>query len=133
MLGAARASLVLAAISVWVGICYTSPGTFLARPAADPSLAGQSSVVVAIESWGPVWPVVFLLAGAALALAVWRRRFIGYALSLGAGAWGFYGSALVTSAVLYEPPRSVLTGGVAIGAAFLHLALIRVWTDQGVK
>lgn len=129
MVGAARVSKTLAVIAAFTGLLYVGPSFWVRRPMPD----GQLSIVVAIESWGPVWPIVFFAAAIVLAASAHTRRFVGYAHAIVAGVWGFYGSAVLLSAVYAEPPTPILTGGFAIGASALHLAMIRVWSDLGVK
>lgn len=133
--GAKRVTLILAAIAYWAGLAYSFPEAILARPKGYTVEMTQQSLVVVIESFGLgiVWPLVFFSAGTALVLAATFEKWVGIAYSLGAGAWGFYGSAVLLSASLYEPPRSLLMGGISIGAALIHLAMIRVWSDRGVK
>lgn len=133
--GAKRATLILAAIAYWAGLAYSFPEALLARPKGFTVELTQQNLVVVIETFGMgvVWPLVFFAAGTVLVAAATFEKWVGAAHSLAAGAWGFYGTALILSASLYEPPRSLLMGGVAIGAAFVHLAMIRVWSDRGVK
>lgn len=129
MVGAARVTRTLAVIAAFTGALYLGPAFWVRRPIPD----GQLSIVVAIESWGPVWPVVFFGAAVILAVSAHTRSYVGYAHAIVAGVWGFYGSAVLLSAVYAEPPAPVLSGGIALGASALHLAMIRVWSDLGVK
>lgn len=129
MVGAKRLSLVLALIAIFTGISYVGPSFWVRRPLPE----GQLSLVMIIESWGPVWPALFLLASAVVGVSAITRRYVGYAHSIAAGVWGFYGTAVLMSAVYAEPPAPILTGGLALGATLIHLGMIRVWSDLGVK
>ncbi|RDI32453.1 hypothetical protein DEU38_103186 [Rhodococcus sp. AG1013] len=130
MIGAQRVSLTLALIAFLTGIVYLGPSFWVERGTGE---GEQLGIVETINSWGPVWPVMFLVAAVILAASAVSRRYVGYTHAVVAGMWGFYGTAVLMSAVYAEPPLPVLSGGIALGAALLHLAMIRVWADLGVK
>lgn len=127
--GAAWTSGILAAVALSVGIIYCGP-TFWTRRALP---SGQISLVAEIESWGPIWPAVFLSAALALIWAVCTRRQVALAHSWAAGVWTFYATAMILSAAYSEPPGPILSAVIAYGAVALHLSMIRVWADLGVK
>ncbi len=129
MIGAKRLSLILALVAMFTAIAYVGPSFWVRRPLPE----GQLSLVVIIESAGPVWPVLFFVASGVVAASAMSRRYVGYAHSVAAGVWGFYGTAVLLSAVYAEPPSPILTGGLALGATLIHLGMIRVWSDLGVK
>lgn len=129
MVGAQRVSLTLALIAFLTGASYAGPSFWVRRPLPE----GQLSVVVTIESWGPVWPILFVATAAVLAASALSTRYVGYTHAVAAGVWAFYGSAVLLSAAYAEPPGPILTGGIAVGASLVHLAMIRTWADLGVK
>lgn len=130
MVGVQRVSLILSLIALLTGVVYLGPSFWVERGRVD---GEQLPIVQIINSWGPVWPVLFIAAALVVALSAWTRRYVGYTHALVAGVWGFYGTAVLMSAVYAEPPLPVLSGGIAAGAALLHLAMIRAWADLGVK
>lgn len=125
------ASVILAILAFWVALCFAFPTVLLARLSVDYST--QPTMVRIIETSAWVWPIVFGTVGVGLLASALAKRYVGIAHSVAAAGWGFLGSAMLTSSLNYEPPQSVLTGGLAVGAAFLHLAMIKVWTGLGVK
>lgn len=127
--GATRVTATFAVIALAHGLIYIGPRYWYRRPLPD----GQVSIVATIESWGPVWPVVFILAGALLGYAAWKKAHIALAHSVAAGVWVFYAMAVLLSAYYSVPPGPILTGAIALGAAAAHWSMIRVWADVGVK
>lgn len=124
-------SIIFAILAFWVALCFAFPTVLLARLSVDYST--QPAMVRIIETSAWVWPIVFGTVGVGLLASALAKRYVGIAHSVAAAGWGFLGSAMLTSSLNYEPPQSVLTGGLAVGAAFLHLAMIKVWTGLGVK
>lgn len=124
-------SLVLAAGAVWVSMVTLFPETFLAGSYIVD--AGQSTLVRTLINVLPIWPLLFGIAAAVMATAAIKKRFVAYAHSYAAFVWGTFGSVFVLQSAFYEPPRSVLTGGLALVVAVLHVGMVLAWGDQGVK
>ncbi|NKU21758.1 hypothetical protein GS907_24670 [Rhodococcus hoagii] len=129
MAGARRTTAALAFVALGTAVLYVGPEYWYRRPLPD----GQRSLVAAIESWGPVWPVVFLVAALALFWSLWRKQQVALAHSITAGVWIFYATTLVLSAAYSQPPGPLLAATLGFGLAGVHLAMIRVWADLGVK
>ena len=124
-------SLVLAAGSAWVAIVTLLPEVFLAGSyLVDES---QSTIVRSLIQVLPIWPVLFGIAAVSMVVCTYRQRFVAYAHSYAAGIWGTFGSVFILQSALYEPPRSMLTGGLALVAALVHIGMVLAWGDQGVK
>lgn len=129
--GATFVSMILAAGSFWVALVTLFPETFLAGSyLVDES---QSTIVRSLIQVLPLWPILFGIAAVAMAVCTIRKRFVAYAHSYAAGIWGTFGSVFILQSALYEPPRSVLTGGLALVAALVHIGMVLIWGDQGVK
>lgn len=127
--GATRVTGVLAAIAVVSGVVYLGPGFWYQR-----TLPGaQLGIVSTVESWWPVWPIAFLAAGVMLGWSCATKRHVALSHSIASGVWCCYATAVLLSAVYSEPPGPVLAASIALGASALHLAMIRVWADLGVR
>ena len=122
---------VLAAGAAWVSMVTLFPETFLAGSYIVDE--GQSTLVRTLINVLPIWPLLFGIAAAVMATAAIKKRFVAYAHSYAAFVWGTFGSVFVLQSAFYEPPRSVLTGGLALVAAVLHVGMVLAWGDQGVK
>lgn len=123
-------------ISRALGLCAWFFAAMYLGPAelANHTRSGeQDSVVQALDSLGPVWPVLFVFAGAGVLFSARRRRWAVPAHGIAAGVWVFYGLATLLGAILSEPPVPVLTGGLAISAAVIHYGAARCWADWGIK
>lgn len=120
-------SLITGVMAVVLGTVYFGPEEFI-RPASP---AGQTSIVVYVESLGPVWPALFITMGVVLILAVTSRRGIIASHVLAVFGWMFYGSALLIGEVLSEPPTPIVTGVLAIGVASIHFGLIQAHQEAG--
>jgi hypothetical protein len=124
-------SLVLAAGAAWVGMVTLFPETFLAGSYIVDE--AQSTLVRTLINVLPIWPLLFGIAAVVMATAAIQKRFVAYAHSYAAFVWGTFGSVFVLQSAFYEPPRSVLTGGLALVAAVAHVGMVLAWGDQGVK
>lgn len=124
-------SLVLAAGAAWVSMVTLFPETFLAGSYIVDE--GQSTLVRTLINVLPVWPMLFGIAAVVMATAAIKKRYVAYAHSYAAFVWGTFGSVFVLQSAFYEPPRSVLTGGLALVVAVLHVGMVLAWGDQGVK
>nr|WP_019668050.1 hypothetical protein [Rhodococcus sp. 15-649-1-2] len=132
-MGAARAfSGVLAIASFVVGLLYAV--SFLGAPqlVRRPLPPGQESLVVIIESWGPIWPGVFGIAAAALVVAIlWPSRIVIVVTHvIGLAAWSWYGTAILAGALLQEPPVPILHGALSCFVAALHIVAALVWLQE---
>lgn len=124
-------SLVLAAGAAWVAMVTLFPETFLAGSYIVDD--GQSTLVRTLINVLPIWPMLFGIAAVVMATAAIKKRYVAYAHSYAAFVWGTFGSVFVLQSAFYEPPRSVLTGGLALVAAVAHVGMVLAWGDQGVK
>ncbi|MGB3771751.1 MAG: hypothetical protein WBA00_11470 [Rhodococcus sp. (in: high G+C Gram-positive bacteria)] len=127
---AARAlSAVLALASFLLGLLYAV--SYLGMPSLvrRPLPPGQESLVVTIESFGPVWPGLFLLAGTAVALSATfpGRRSLVVAHMGAAFAWTFYGGSILVGAMLTQPPVPIVLGSMALLFPALHVVCALIW------
>lgn len=120
-------SIITGVMAVILGTVYFGPEEFIRRS----SPAGQTSIVVYVESLGPVWPALFLIMGVGLILSITARRGVIVAHVVAVFGWMFYGSALLIGAILSEPPTPIVTGVVAIGVAGIHFGLIQAHQEAG--
>ncbi|WJJ10368.1 hypothetical protein P9990_17505 [Prescottella equi] len=127
--GARRTTAALALVTLATALLYFGPEYWYRRPLPE----GQISMVATIESWGPIWPGVFLTAALSLFWCLWRNCHMALAHSIAVGVWIFYATTLILSAAYSEPPGPILAATLGYGLAGVHLAMIRVWADLGVK
>ena len=120
-------SILTGVMAVVMGAVYFAPEEFIRRRLPS----GQTSVVVYVDSLGPVWPVLFLVMGISLILAVTARAYVVAAHVLAVFGWSFYGAALLVGAVMSEPPSPIVTGAIAMGVAGIHFGLIHAHQDAG--
>lgn len=120
-------SLITGVMAVVLGCYYFAPEESHGHPLPP----GQPSLVVYIEQLGPVWPLLFIVMGISLILAITARRYVVPAHILAVFGWMFYGSALLIGEVFSEPPTSVVTGAIAVGVAGIHFGLMQAHHDQG--
>lgn len=120
-------SLLTGLMAVIVGVAYFGPEQLVRRSLP----AGQTSLVKAVESLGPVWPVIFTAMGLALILACTLRRHIVAAHAVSVLGWMFYGSCLLIGSLQSEPPGPILTGILSVFVALIHLGLMFVHQDEG--
>ncbi|MFD6518100.1 hypothetical protein [Rhodococcus sp. NPDC060176] len=127
MSGARIVSLIMGLMAIVVGATYWGPTEWVRRPLPP----NQTSIVVMVESIGPVWPVIFTVTGAALVVASLLGRYVVAAHVLGIFGWMFYGAAIIVGAVLSEPPAPIVTGLIAIGVAGIHFGMTRAHQEVG--
>lgn len=120
-------SMITGVMAVVLGCVYFAPESFIRRPLPP----GQTSLAVYIDQLGPVWPLLFIVMGISLILAITARRYVVPAHILAVFGWMFYGSALLIGAVFSEPPTPVITGAIAVGVAGIHFGLMQAHQDQG--
>lgn len=120
-------SIITGVMAVVLGVVYFAPEESHGHQLPP----GQPSLVVYIEQLGPVWPLLFIVMGISLILAITARRYVVLAHILAVFGWMFYGSALLIGAVFSEPPTLVITGAIAVGVAGIHFGLMQAHHDQG--
>lgn len=125
--GTRLVSIAMGLTAICLGVLYTEPEQWVRR-ALPP---GQVSVVATVESFGPVWPALFVAIGIALIVAVMARRCVVLAHLAGMGVWAFYAAAIIIGAVLSQPPTPIVVGVIAIGLAWAHLGLLQAHQDEG--
>ena len=116
-------------MAVVLGTVYFGPDSLIPRQLPD----GQVSIVVAVENFAPVWPVLFTLMGVALigATSARRGRWLIVAHVLAMFGWTFYGSSILIGAILSEPPTPIVMGTTALFVAAIHLTLMHAHQDAG--
>ncbi len=116
------ASGFLALAHGFLAIAYAFPA--ITRGYPPPPDVRRISIVLYIDSLGPVWQIAFGLTGAVLGFAVLvRHRTLALAHTLGGAAMAVYGSALWIGFALSEP-RPTVTGAVAYtGLTIWHLTI----------
>lgn len=120
-------SIITGVMAVVLGVVYFAPESFIRRPLPP----GQISLAVYIDQRWPVWPLLFIVMGISLILAITARRYVVLAHILAVFGWMLYGSALLIGAVFSEPPTLVVTGAMAVGVAGIHFGLMQAHHDQG--
>lgn len=125
-------------ISVTLGLCALYfAGIYLGPTglAVNARMTGQPTVVQTINSFGPIWPILFAIAGGGVlgSLTSGCRLVLVLAHGVAAAVWVFFGLTSLTGALLSQPPIPVLTGGLAISAAVIHYGAARCWSDWGIK
>lgn len=127
-------SLITGVMAVILGCVYCVPEEYRGR-VVHPGVVhpGQTSlaVYIYIDQLGPVWPLLFIVMGISLILAITARRYVVQAHILAVFGWMFYGSALLIGAVFSEPPTPVITGAIAAGVAGIHFGLMQAHQDAG--
>lgn len=119
-------SLITGVMAIVMGLVY-----FGMRPSSWPPLpSGQVSVVVAVESFAPVWPILFTVMGMALIGAVTSRRCVLGAHVVAIFGWSFYGASILIGALLSEPPTPIVTGTLSLFVAAVHFGLIQAHQDE---
>lgn len=130
MIGARLQAAVMGIGQVTVGGLYwLAPEELIRRPLQP----GQVSAVVWIESFGPVWTILFVACGLWMLTTVLRRRGFVRAHIAAAGVWAFYSGCILYSALLTEPPVPVIAGTVAAFVALLNIAIARGDAERGYR
>lgn len=112
-----------------IAVVHMGPVEWARRPLPS----GQVSVVTAIESLGPVWPVLFTCIGVAILATTRFRRGVVFSHGIAAAGWVFYGLTHLTGAAMSEPPSPLLTGGIALFVAAMHYGCARAWAEMGFR
>lgn len=112
-----------------LGVLYLPalPESLIRRPLQP----GQASAVIYMESVGPIWSVLFGATALTLIVAAIRGQGFITAHLASAGFWALYGSSIIYSALLTEPPVPVVAGTIASGVGLLHLAIAIGCRDRG--
>ena len=129
MLGTRLTAATSGIMQATLGVLYLPalPESLIRRPL----LPGQVSAVVYLESAGPLWSVLFGATAVALVVAAIRGKGFILAHLASAGLWALYGSSIVYSALLTEPPVPVIAGTIASGVGLIHLAIAIGCRDRG--
>lgn len=129
MLGTRLTAATTGIMQATVGVLYlpTMPESLVRRPL----LPGQVSAVAYIESIGPLWSAVFFGTALALVVAAVRGRGFVNAHIAAAGVSVLYGSSILISAVLTEPPVPVVHGTYATFVGVLHICIAIGCRDRG--
>lgn len=120
-------SIITGVMAVVMGLVYVGPETFIRRTLPP----GQTTLVVAVESLGPVWPVLFTLMGIVLILAVTARRFLLLAHVFAILVWSFYAACIIIGSLQSQPPAPIITGVMSAFVALIHFGLILAHQDAG--
>lgn len=123
-------SLWLALFAAVFGGLYAFAPEFLVR---KPLPSGQSSVVVFVDSIGPVWPALFFFAAIMVGLSALYRRGVLLAHCIASGVWIFYGACIVVGAILSLPPTPITSGVAALFGAGTHWFAVKIWAAEGIK
>lgn len=120
-------SLITGVMGVVMGLVYVGPEAFIRRPLPP----GQTTLVVAVEALGPVWPVLYTLMGIGLILAVTARRFLLPAHAFAVLVWMFYGACVIIGSLQSQPPAPIITGVMSAFVALIHFGLLLAHQDAG--
>lgn len=112
--------------SPWLGLVYIGPDSLIRR--SPPS--GHVSVAGALESFAPVWPLLFMVMGMALIGAVTSRRCVLGAHVVAIFGWSFYGAYILIAALLIGRPAPIVTGTMSMFVAAVHFGLIQAHQDE---
>lgn len=130
MLGTRLTAATAGITQATIGVLYLPqlPETLIRRPL----LPGQVSAVVYIESIGPLWSLMFFATAAMLLVASVRGKgFIRGHLSVSA-VNVLYGTCILASALLTEPPVPVVAGTIATGfGGLMNLTIAIGCRDRG--
>jgi len=131
MLGARLTSATAGIMQATVGVLYLPafPETLVRRPL----LPGQVSAVALIEGVGPLWTAFFIGTALALIVAAVRGKGFVNAHIAAAGVSVLYGSCILISAVLTEPPVPVVHGTYATFVGLLHICIAIGCRDRGQR
>ncbi|OZF40740.1 hypothetical protein CH296_00340 [Rhodococcus sp. 14-2496-1d] len=129
MLGARLTAATGGIMQATVGVLYLPafPESLVRRPL----LPGQVSAVAYIETIGPLWTVFFLGTALALLAAAVRGKGFVNAHIAAAGISVLYGSCILISAILTEPPVPVVHGTYATFVGLLHICIAIGCRDRG--
>lgn len=131
MLGARLTSATAGIMQATVGVLYlpTFPESLVRRPL----MPGQVSAVALIEGIGPLWTTLFVATAVALLVAAVRGKGFVYSHIAAAGISVGYGSCILFSAVLTEPPVPVVHGTYATFVGLLHICIAIGCRDRGQR
>lgn len=115
------ASGALALLHGMLAIAYTFP--WLARSAAAVRGPGTVSVVLYIDSLGPVWQLAFGVTAALLLVGLAYRRLLAIAHTLGGSALAVFAAGLWLGWAFSEPRPSMLTALGYTACVVWHLTI----------
>jgi hypothetical protein len=119
MSGVRLVTLIMGAIAFVVGVVYLGPSELVRRPLPP----NQTSIVVWVESIGPLWPTIFALTGVVLCVAAVFGRGTVAAHVGGIFTWVLFGGAILVGALKSEPPSPIVTGLLAVGIGAIHFGM----------
>lgn len=126
-------SYTLGSMAVVYAGAYAGPAWFVRSERTPEDLAQQVSIVQYLETFGPVWTILFTIAGLSVLVCAYLGRNLIIAHSLAAGVWVSYGIAVLGGAILSEPPTPVLSGLAAVFGAITHIGMARAWAGEGIR
>lgn len=126
-------SYTLGTLAIVYACAYAGPTWFVRLKRTPEQLAQQVSVVQYLETFGPIWTILFALAGISVLACAYLGRTLIIGHSVAAGVWVSYGIAVLGGAVLSEPPTPVLSGLAAIFGAITHIGMARAWAGEGIR
>lgn len=130
MIGARVQAAVMGIGQITIGGLYgMAPEELIRRPLQP----GQVSAVVWIESFGPMWTILFVSCGLWMMATVFRRKGFVRAHIAAAGAWAFYSGCILYSALLTEPPVPVIAGTTEAFVSLLNIAIARGDAERGYR
>lgn len=120
-------------LAVVYAISYSGPSWFVRTEKSPEVLAQQVSLVQYLETFGPIWSILFALAGLGVILSTAVGQNLILSHGIAAGVWVSYGVAIVLGAFLSEPPSPVLSGLAALFGAVTHIGMARAWSGEGLR
>lgn len=123
----------LGAMALLYGVFYAGPSVLVRYVRTPEEMEQQVSVVQYLESFGPVWTILFTLAGLVVVAATFTGRNLVLAHGIAAGVWVSYGTAIVIGALSSVPPTPVLSGLAAVFGAVTHVGMARAWAGEGIR
>lgn len=117
-------SLITGVMAIVMGLVYFGPDPLIRRPLPS----GQEWEVVAVESFAPVWPILFTAMGMALIGAVTTRRFVLGAHVVAIFGWSFYGASILIAGSPGAAGHGA--GTMSLFVAAVHFGLIQAHQDE---
>lgn len=126
-------SYTLGCMAIVYAVAYSGPSWFVRLERTPEQLAKQVSVVQYLETFGPIWTILFTVAGIAVLSGSYLGRNLILCHGIAAGVWVSYGIAVLAGAILSEPPTPVLSGLAAVFGAVTHIGMARAWAGEGIR
>lgn len=112
---------------------YAGPSWFVRGDRSPETIAQQVSIVQYLETFGPIWSILYTLAGVTVLVATYLGKNLILSHGIAAGVWVCYGIAILAGAILSEPPTPVLSGLAAMFVSLLHVGMARAWAGEGIR